>query len=45
MRDLEAIERSLIKTLLGIYHGRIAYPSTSSPAASMPRSTPGIKTA
>jgi hypothetical protein len=23
------IERSLIKTLLGIYHGRIAYPSTS----------------
>lgn len=29
MRDLEAIERSLGKTLLGIYHGRIAYPSTS----------------
>jgi len=29
MRDLERIERSLIKTLLGIYHGRIAYPSTS----------------
>lgn len=30
MRDLELIERSLIKSLLGIYHGRIAYPSTMS---------------
>jgi putative nucleotidyltransferase with HDIG domain len=29
MRDLERIERSLSKTLQGIYHGRIAYPSTS----------------
>jgi putative nucleotidyltransferase with HDIG domain len=28
-RDLEQIERALTKTLLGIYHGRIAYPSTS----------------
>jgi putative nucleotidyltransferase with HDIG domain len=28
MRELELIERSLVKTLLGIYHGRIAYPST-----------------
>jgi putative nucleotidyltransferase with HDIG domain len=34
MRDLEQIERSLDKTLLGIYHGRIAYPSTSSVTAS-----------
>ena len=30
MRDLERIERSLAKTLQGIYHGRIAYPSTKS---------------
>jgi putative nucleotidyltransferase with HDIG domain len=29
MRDLDLIERSMVKTLLGIYHGRIAYPSTS----------------
>jgi cyclic-di-AMP phosphodiesterase PgpH len=29
MRDLERIERSLVKTLLGAYHGRIAYPSTA----------------
>ena len=29
MRDLERIERSIIKTLLGIYHGRIQYPSTA----------------
>ena len=29
MRELELIERSMMKTLLAIYHGRIAYPSTS----------------
>jgi cyclic-di-AMP phosphodiesterase PgpH len=28
MRELELIERSLVKGLLAIYHGRIAYPST-----------------
>jgi cyclic-di-AMP phosphodiesterase PgpH len=28
-RDLQAIERACIKTLAGIYHGRIAYPSTA----------------
>ena len=39
MRDLEAIERSLVKTLLGIYHGRIAYPSTAGVAASASSST------
>ncbi len=27
MRELDLIERSMVKTLLGIYHGRIAYPS------------------
>src|SRR4051794_14198774 len=30
MRDLECVERALVKTLAGIYHGRIAYPSTVS---------------
>jgi membrane-associated HD superfamily phosphohydrolase len=29
MRDLERIERSLCKTLISFYHGRIAYPSTA----------------
>ncbi|MGH7178128.1 MAG: HDIG domain-containing metalloprotein, partial [Tepidisphaeraceae bacterium] len=29
MRELELVERSLVKSLLGIYHGRVAYPSTS----------------
>jgi putative nucleotidyltransferase with HDIG domain len=29
MRDLEAIERSVMKSLLAIYHGRIQYPSTA----------------
>jgi membrane-associated HD superfamily phosphohydrolase len=40
MRDVERIERSLVKTLLGLYHGRIAYPSTAAlsapPAAAGP---------
>ncbi len=34
MRDLELIERSLVKSLLGIYHGRIAYPTA--PQATQP---------
>ncbi len=29
IRELELIEKAMVKTLLGIYHGRIAYPSTS----------------
>jgi putative nucleotidyltransferase with HDIG domain len=29
MRDIDRISRSLVKTLLGIYHGRLAYPSMS----------------
>jgi membrane-associated HD superfamily phosphohydrolase len=32
MRDLERIERSVMKTLLAIYHGRIAYPSNAQTA-------------
>ena len=32
MRELEVIEKAVVKTLLGIYHGRIAYP----PAATQP---------
>jgi putative nucleotidyltransferase with HDIG domain len=33
MRDLVQIQRTIIKTLLGIYHGRIAYPADAQPAA------------
>lgn len=33
MRDLEMVERSLIKSLQGIYHGRLAYPSSTKPPA------------
>ena len=29
MRELHLIEKSMVKTLLGIYHGRIAYPTES----------------
>jgi putative nucleotidyltransferase with HDIG domain len=28
MKDLDRVKRALIKTLAGIYHGRIAYPAT-----------------
>lgn len=30
MRELEQIERAMTKTVVGIYHGRIAYPSMAS---------------
>jgi hypothetical protein len=39
MRELELIERSLVKSLLGLYHGRIAYP-TDKPAPARPASLP-----
>jgi putative nucleotidyltransferase with HDIG domain len=42
MRELELIERSMMKTLLAIYHGRIAYPTT--PAAT-PAPVPTAKSA
>jgi membrane-associated HD superfamily phosphohydrolase len=49
-RDLEQIERALTKTLLGIYHGRIAYPPmpSSAPAtgaAQYPQPTTAARTA
>jgi hypothetical protein len=31
LRELELIESSLVKTLLGIYHGRIVYPAAEEP--------------
>jgi putative nucleotidyltransferase with HDIG domain len=34
--ELEIVERTLVKTVLGIYHGRLAYPST----AKLSRGTP-----
>ena len=40
MRELEIIERSLVKGLLGIYHGRIAYPSSTTPPV-----IPSVRTA
>ena len=47
MRDLEAIERSMVKTLLGIYHGRIAYPSTENigGAQGIDPAVPSVRTA
>jgi cyclic-di-AMP phosphodiesterase PgpH len=50
MRDLETIRRACVKILLGIYHGRIAYPSnaglpTGPSAATTTQPAPSIKTA
>jgi putative nucleotidyltransferase with HDIG domain len=44
MRDLETIRRACVKILLGIYHGRIAYPSTAAVTGGA-APTPAIKTA
>jgi putative nucleotidyltransferase with HDIG domain len=41
MRELEIIERSVIKSLLAIYHGRIQYPSTAA-ISGVPASTPAV---
>lgn len=42
MRDIERAERSLVKTLLSIYHGRIAYPTTATPTQPF---APSVRTA
>jgi putative nucleotidyltransferase with HDIG domain len=36
MRDLETVQRAMVKALLGIYHGRIPYPSQNKPPAGFP---------
>lgn len=43
MRELELVERALLKTLLSIYHGRIAYPSTAAITQGTPQ--PAARTA
>jgi cyclic-di-AMP phosphodiesterase PgpH len=42
-RDLEQVEEALIKTVLGIYHGRLTYPSTA--ATTQGPSSPTAKSA
>jgi cyclic-di-AMP phosphodiesterase PgpH len=44
IKELEIVERSMVKTLLGIYHGRIAYP-TSDPGAEPTTVIPTARTA
>jgi putative nucleotidyltransferase with HDIG domain len=39
MKDLDRVKRALIKTLAGIYHGRIAYPATP-PVGALTTQTP-----
>ncbi|CAA9441666.1 MAG: Membrane protein containing HD superfamily hydrolase domain, YQFF ortholog [uncultured Phycisphaerae bacterium] len=45
MRELDQIERSMVKTLLGIYHGRIAYPSMDAMLSPAAAATPGASDA
>jgi membrane-associated HD superfamily phosphohydrolase len=45
MRELELIERSMMKTLLAIYHGRIAYPSTAQTAGAAPAPAAAVMSA
>jgi hypothetical protein len=51
MREVQQVERQAVKSLLAIYHGRIAYPSTSSQqqgstaAAHQQTSTPVVRSA
>jgi putative nucleotidyltransferase with HDIG domain len=45
MRELELIERSLARTLQGIYHGRIAYPSTQTISTAPTDQAPAAKSA
>ena len=48
MREIQQVQRSCVKSLLAIYHGRIPYPSTANmqaaPAGSAP-ATPAVRTA
>lgn len=40
MKDLDRIKRSLVKTLAGIYHGRIPYPPSAVTPGPVPSSAP-----
>lgn len=41
LRDLDMVKSTLVKTLIGIYHGRIAYPSMQDlPGTGMPQRDP-----
>src|SRR5438477_12777807 len=44
MRELQQIERTCMKSLLSIYHGRIAYPS-SAPIQGAASPAPAVRTA
>jgi hypothetical protein len=45
MRDLEKVQRACVKILLGIYHGRIAYPSNAAAQAAPSAPAVAAKTA
>lgn len=45
MRDLEQIERSVVRSLLAIYHGRIQYPSTAALTGPQPVAAGAIRSA
>ena len=45
MRQLEQIEDSMMKTILGIYHGRIQYPPEAMEVKEERQGSAGIRTA
>ena len=45
MRELELIEKTMIRTVLGIYHGRIPYPPEAMEVKEERQGSAGIRTA
>jgi putative nucleotidyltransferase with HDIG domain len=45
MRELQQVQRSCVKSLLAIYHGRIPYPSTAPVQAAAQPAGPAVRTA
>jgi membrane-associated HD superfamily phosphohydrolase len=45
MRELQQVERTCVKSLLAIYHGRIAYPSSAPLQEAVTPPAPAVRTA
>ena len=45
LRELQQVERTCVKSLLAIYHGRIAYPSSAPIQEAAPQPAPAVRTA
>jgi membrane-associated HD superfamily phosphohydrolase len=43
LRELESVRRSIVKSLIGIYHGRIAYPADADQTPVAPAGAPALE--